>query len=109
MRWLNVMFALALSSAAQAQSGSRLPQFDIDRNCKAESKTTGGLTVGQSVSSCSRDETAAREQLSNQWSKYPADFRRTCSDEASSGSSQSYVELQTCLDMSNEVKRERQR
>ena len=61
------------------------------------------MVVGQSVYMCSHDETLARDEVSKQWSHYKADSRRTCSDESSSGSSQSYVELQVCLEMSKEV------
>ncbi len=45
--------AFAVSSTALAASGSRLPTFDIARNCKAES--AGATVVGQSVDMCSRD------------------------------------------------------
>ena len=96
--------ALAISSTALAGSGSRVPGFDIARNCKAES--AGDIDVGQSINMCRHDETIARDELSKQWSHYNADSRRTCSDESSSGSSQSYVELQVCLEMSKEVQKE---
>lgn len=97
---------LAVSSIALAEPGSHVPGFDIARNCKAESAS--GVVAGPSINMCSRDETDARDKLSKQWSHYNADSRRTCSDESSSGSSQSYVELQVCLEMSEEAQKERQ-
>ena len=96
--------AFAVSSTAVAESGSRLPAFDIARNCKAES--AGATVVGQSVDMCSRDETDARDKLSKHWSHYNGHSRRTCSDESSSGSSQSHVELLVCLEMSEEAQKE---
>lgn len=99
--------ALAAGSSAHAQSGSHVPEFDIARNCKAESASS--TVVGQSINMCSHDETVARDQLSKQWSHYTAGARRTCGDESSSGNSQSYVELQVCLEMSKEVQKERPR
>ena len=97
--------ALAASSPIHAQSGGRVPSFDIARNCKAES--ADGTVVGQSVNMCSHDEMVARDELSKQWLHYSANSRRTCSDESGSGNSQSYVELQVCLEMSKEVQQER--
>lgn len=102
---LSGVLALAASPLVHAQSGGRVPAFDIVRNCKAESAS--GTVVGQSVNMCSHDETLARDEVSKQWSHYNADSRRTCSDESSSGSSQSYVELQVCLEMSKEVQQNR--
>ena len=101
MRWMIAVFALALCSVARAESGSRLPQFDIARNCGAED--AGVSKLDQTMSACKQDETAARDQLSKQWLQFRADARRTCSEESSSGGSQSYVELQTCLQLSKEV------
>lgn len=101
MRWLIAVFVVALCSVARAESGSRLPQFDIARNCGAED--AGVSKLDQTMTACKQDETAARDQLSKQWPHFRADARRTCSEESSSGGAQSYVELQTCLELSKEV------
>src|SRR5579863_5725367 len=102
---LACVLALASSSLVHAQPQGQVPSFDIARNCKAESASS--TVVGQSVNMCSHDETLARDEVSKQWSHYTTDARRTCSNESSSGSSQSYVELQVCLEMSKEVQQER--
>jgi hypothetical protein len=105
MLFLTGVLSLAAGSLAGAEPGTRLPKFDIAGNCGAES--TISTAIAQSADMCRRDETAARDELSKQWSQYDADSRRTCTYESGSGSSQSYVELQTCLEMTDDVQKER--
>jgi hypothetical protein len=105
MRWVNAApafaLAIALGSVAHAQPASSLPRYDIARNCKAESADTAN--TGQTVTACSQDETKARDEVAKQWSQYRPAARRSCTEESSSGDIQSYVELQTCLEMSKDA------
>jgi len=94
------IFALAAIVPAfamdRAGAADEIPAFDIARNCKAE-------TAGASVSgpaSCARDETQAKNQLSERWSSYGASQKKECVGESTTGGESSYVELLTCLEMS---------
>jgi len=94
------IFALAAIVPAfaidRAGAADEIPTFDIARNCKAE-------TADASISgpaSCARDETQAKNQLSERWSSYSASQKKVCIGESTTGGDRSYVELLTCLEMS---------
>ena len=76
-----------------------VPKFDIERNCKLDVAATAGLTVDQSIQTCINDERNARQQLTGQWSKFPAPSRASCTSQESVGGTPSYVSLLTCLQM----------
>ena len=76
-----------------------VPKFDIARNCKLDVAATAGLSVDQSIKSCISDEQRAKQQLTGQWSKFPAASRVSCTSQESIGGTPSYVSLQTCLQM----------
>ena len=76
-----------------------VPKFDIDRNCKLDVAATAGLSVDESVKSCISDEQKAKQELTGQWSKFPAAGRASCTSQESIGGTPSYVSLQTCLQM----------
>ena len=76
-----------------------VPKFDIARNCKLDVAATAGLSVDQSIKSCISDEQKAKQELTGQWSKFPAAARASCTSQESIGGTPSYVSLQTCLQM----------
>ena len=84
-------FAIDLARGAD----DAVPTFDIARNCKEE---TTGVTGGPAP--CTKDETEAKNQLTQRWSSYGASQKRDCVGESGSGGEKSYVELLTCLEMS---------
>lgn len=83
-----------------------VPSFDITRTCHAESAVSG-LDAGLkgSVESCTRDEQAARTQLQTQWSQFPASDKSNCTQETGLGSTPSYVELLTCLQVASDARK----
>jgi hypothetical protein len=90
------MFALVWTATAAA--ADRVPAFDIARNCRSEA--AGVPNSKQSLAECQRDETDAKKQLNQEWPKFGPELRKTCLELSSIGGEQSYVELQTCLEMS---------
>jgi hypothetical protein len=93
------IFALAVIVPAfaidRAGAVDKLPTFDVARNCKAEIEGVGG-----DITACSRDETAAKNQLAKRWSSFGASQKKDCVGESSIGGEESYVELLSCLEMS---------
>jgi hypothetical protein len=84
----------------------RVPELKVEALCKAtaaDDKATG-LALPQSFADCMRDETTAQQQLSTVWSTAPVPLRDSCEGEATSGGSQSYVDLLTCIQMAEWVK-----
>lgn len=96
-----LMLALvaALTSAPHnARAADAVPKFDIARNCKAEVAAAAG--IGETLASCSKDEEQARNELTEQWSEFARKDKVACIRETSADGTPSYVELQTCLEMS---------
>jgi hypothetical protein len=90
---------IVLSSQLVMPVADGVPKFDIARSCKLDMAATAGLAVDQSGETCIRDERKAKQQLSGQWSKFPAASRASCTSQESIGGTPSYVSLQTCLQM----------
>jgi hypothetical protein len=77
-----------------------VPKFDIARECRYE----GGSTA--ELDHCSRDEAVAFEQLKNEWSRFVGADRSACTTEVTTLEFRSYVELQVCLELASEVRKE---
>jgi hypothetical protein len=78
----------------QARAADQLPAFNIAQNCTEE--VAGGIT---SNAACSKEETAAKNELVKRWSEFSAPNKKACVSESSTGGEQSYVELLTCVEM----------
>ena len=96
------IFAVAAIVAAswaadQARAADRIHASDIVRNCNAEVASAGT----EKVADCTKDETDPKNELDKSWPQFGASDKQTCVGESSIGGGQSYVELLTCLEMSN--------
>jgi hypothetical protein len=90
---------IVLSSQLVMPVADGVPMFDVARSCKLDVAATAGLSVDQSIKSCVNDEQKAKQQLTSQWSKFPAPSRASCTSQESIGGTPSYVSLQTCLQL----------
>jgi hypothetical protein len=105
------MNGVFLSLALVTQLGSPLvipvadvvPVINVERTCKETSATDKAmkLDLAQSVENCMRDENAARQQLGGVWSNYSASIRDRCTAEATIAGMGSYVDLLTCMQMTD--------
>jgi hypothetical protein len=77
-----------------------MPRFDVRPNCQAAASLTPA-----SLESCLRDEEEARSALQTQWSQFAASDRTQCRAGVETGGSPSYVELLTCLQMAQDVRK----
>jgi hypothetical protein len=77
-----------------------VPAFDIVKECRYE----GGSTAD--IDRCSKDETAALEQLKSEWARFVGPDKSSCMTEATTLDFRSYVELQVCLEMASEVRKD---
>jgi hypothetical protein len=73
--------------------------LNVEALCKqtVQDDKAMGLTDAQSFSGCMEDETQAQQQVSTMWATSPSDVRNQCEMTATTGGSQSYVDLLTCL------------
>lgn len=105
---MNVTF---LSLAIVTQLGSPLaipvadvvPVINVEQTCRETAATDKAMNLDlpQSVENCMRDENAARQQLSAVWSNYSASIRDRCTAEATIAGIGSYVDLLTCMQMTD--------
>ena len=89
-----------LATLSPVTVSDTVPKFDVVRECRYE----GGSAAD--VDRCSRDETAALEQLKNEWPRFVGADKSTCMKEVTSLDVRSYVELQVCLEMTGELSKE---
>jgi hypothetical protein len=86
--------------------GDRVPVINVEKTCRETAATDKamGLDLPQSVEKCMSDEDAAREQLAAIWSTYSAPVRDRCAEEATLVGTGSYVDLLTCMQMTDPEK-----
>ena len=88
-----------LASFSPVKMADSLPKFDIMRECRAE----GGSQAVEKR--CATDEADARDQLQPQWTQFDLHDRAVCLEATSTDGTPSYVELLTCLEMAQEVRK----
>ena len=102
MSYLLFAVAVALSVLVSAQPSlaatDSVPTFDIERSCRLE--LSGGSVGGETIASCKADEQRARDELIPRWSSFSRTDKALCIKETQIDGSPSYVELETCLEMS---------
>jgi hypothetical protein len=79
---------------------------DVEKTCKDSlaADQAGGVVLAQPLENCLRDENNAKQQLDPVWLTYPAPLRERCEKEATLLGEGSYVDLLTCIQMSDPAK-----
>jgi hypothetical protein len=100
-----LLFSVFLAlSIAPASAG--VPDLNVKAICKTRD-TNAKLfrsTTGQSIDECVHDEEAARQQLNSLWTSTAASIRNQCESEAHSLGTTSYLDLVTCIQITDELK-----
>jgi hypothetical protein len=106
VEFLAIVLDSQLGNPAVIAVGDLVPFINVDDTCKAKAATDKamGLDLPQSVENCLRDENAARVQLATIWSSYSASIRDSCAQEATDAGTGSYVDLLTCMQMTDPAK-----
>jgi hypothetical protein len=80
-----------------------VPKLNVEVTCRGsvEADKAMGLALPQSFDKCMSDENSARQQLDTIWLSYSPTVRVQCEGEATAAGDPSYVDLLTCLQMSN--------
>lgn len=104
--FLSIALASQLGSSLVIPIGDRVPVIDVERTCKETVATDKAmdLDLPQSVEKCMSDENAARQQLAAIWLSYSASIRDRCEQEATLVGTGSYVDLLTCMQMTDPTK-----
>ncbi len=105
LAWVNIIVLFSISflipqcRALAKQDG--VPHFNIERTCR-EARAYTGADKEVAYKGCLKDEADAREQLAQKWTGFKQADRRDCVLQGAAPMP-SYVELLTCLEMSEEV------
>ena len=94
------LLALAFGSTAFIVVAD-VPVYDVAPSCRAAVTVMPG-----SFDACMQDEQRARAQLAATWDTFAGPTRDTCvQTESNTGGPPSYVELLTCMQMTQDAKR----
>jgi hypothetical protein len=103
---LSIALLSQLGSPLVIQVGDLVPVINVEKTCKETAATDKAMNLDlpQSVENCVRDENAAQRQLAAIWSTYSASIRDRCTQEATLVGTGSYVDLLTCMQMTDPAK-----
>ena len=91
---------LALPDPASAQPDG-VPRFDVARSCE-DARAYVGDDKNLAYRGCMKDENEARAELARKWAHFKPGDRKDCVEQGAAPVP-SYVELLTCLEMSDEA------
>jgi hypothetical protein len=91
---------LALPDLASAKPDG-VPRFDVARSCN-EAQAYTGDDKNLAYRGCMKDENEARAELARKWAHFKPGDRKDCVEQGAAPVP-SYVELLTCLEMSDEA------
>lgn len=86
--------------AARARAGN-VPQLAVESSCHA-AELYGLMDAKATYKSCMTDEDQAKAELEKSWNKYKSKTKQDCIA-AGAVPSPSYVELLTCIEMTEEI------
>ena len=104
--FLSFALATQFGSPLVIPVGDRVPVINVEQTCKETAATDKAMNLDlpQSVEKCMSDENAARQQVATVWSSYSASVRDRCEQEATTAGIGSYVDLLTCMQMTDPAK-----
>ncbi|MGD0635044.1 MAG: hypothetical protein ABSA13_12330 [Beijerinckiaceae bacterium] len=95
---LAAAMAGSFAQAAPRASGG-VPDFNVEGSCRdAEKFGLQGQDKDIGYKGCIQDERNAKDELTQRWSKFGAQYKQICVEQARAPSP-SYVEVLTCLEM----------
>jgi hypothetical protein len=76
----------------------KVPQLSFEQSCRAA--VEAAATPNRDENACLADERQAKAKLEQEWTKFTAAQRQHCTRLSTTGGPPSYVELLTCVEMS---------
>jgi hypothetical protein len=96
------LLPIILTASHIVLAADAVPKFNVEQSCRRAAEVS--VSLGRSTGDCKRDENEARGKLQQDWAQYSPALRTDCVRLSSLGSSPSYVELLTCLEMAKQAK-----
>ena len=100
-----LLLSLTLLGTQAALAADRVPELNVAAECKSTTAAdkAAGIVLAQSYEGCMSDEATAQKQLVTLWQTTSRPVRDECEGEATVGGVQSYVDLLTCIQMSDDA------
>lgn len=95
--WIALLILPGLASAKP----DGVPRFDVARSCE-EARAYAGNDKNLAYRGCMKDESDARAELARKWAHFKPGDREDCVAQGAAPAP-SYVEILTCLEMSDEA------
>jgi hypothetical protein len=104
--FVSIVFFSQIGSPQVMVAGDRVPVINVEKTCKdsAAADKDANIALAQPFDLCMSDENDAKKQVDTVWSTYPAPVRERCAQEATLLGEGSYVDLLTCMQMSDPAK-----
>ena len=104
--FISIAIVSQFGSPLVIQAGDLVPVINVEKTCKdsVAADNEAKIALAQPLENCMRDENNAKQQLSAVWSTSPAPMRDRCEKEATLLGEGSYVDLLTCMQMSDPAK-----
>jgi hypothetical protein len=104
--FISIAFFSQFGSPLVMTAADRVPVINVEKTCKdsATADKDANIALPQPFENCMRDENDAKQQVDAVWSTYPAPVRERCGQEATLLGEGSYVDLLTCMQMSDPAK-----
>jgi len=102
-----LMIAIAISSTLgvwyqSAAAADSVPRWDVTASCRGAAQAGYQQDTKENLQRCLDTEQRTRDQLSKNWSTFPAEDRMRCVKTQTF--SPTYSELATCLEMKRDIK-----
>ncbi|MBR0798322.1 hypothetical protein JQ615_23325 [Bradyrhizobium jicamae] len=103
---MSIVLFSQFGSPLVTQVADRTPVINVEKTCKdsVAAEKEVGISVVQPFDDCMRDENEAKQRLDAVWSTYSDPVRDHCEKEATLLGEGSYVDLLTCVQMSDPAK-----
>jgi hypothetical protein len=97
-----ILPGLLLANLLGVANAADVPHLNIDASCRASTQATIGLT--QDMNGCLQSENTARDKLAKSWNSFAATDRANCLTLTTTGTTGTYTELLTCLEMKRDAR-----
>jgi hypothetical protein len=97
------LLPVLLLSSQIVLAADPVPKFDTGPSCR--SAGAAAVMATRNTAACEGDENNARATLEKEWSQFTPSDQARCVGLVTLGGGPSYVELLTCLEMANQVKK----
>jgi hypothetical protein len=102
---------LVIASHLVIAVADRVPVLNVEQTCRgaaqvAVPKADGQMpTAAEMRATCLGKENGARDQLVRQWTDFTGEHRTSCVRSTAAGGIPSYIELLTCLEISEQARK----